>query len=48
MFTFQPLARLEAIKMFLAYVAFKNFKVYQIDVKSTFLNVLLQEEVYVE
>ncbi|KAK6139122.1 hypothetical protein DH2020_027135 [Rehmannia glutinosa] len=46
--TFALVARLEAIRMFLAYAAHKNFTVYQIDVKSAFLNGLLEEEVYVE
>ncbi|KAK6158950.1 hypothetical protein DH2020_006264 [Rehmannia glutinosa] len=46
--TFAPVARLEAIRMFLAYAAHKNFTVYQMDVKSAFLNGLLEEEVYVE
>ncbi|KAK6138544.1 hypothetical protein DH2020_027711 [Rehmannia glutinosa] len=46
--TFAPVARLEAIRMFLAYDAHKNFTVYQMDVKSAFLNGLLEEEVYVE
>ncbi|KAL9254434.1 Retrovirus-related Pol polyprotein from transposon RE1-like protein [Drosera capensis] len=46
--TFALVARLEAIKMFLAYAAYQGFKVYQIDVKSAFLNGKLQEEVYVE
>jgi hypothetical protein len=46
--TFAPVARLEAIKMFLAFFCFKNFKVYQMDVKSTFLNGNLEEEVYIE
>ncbi|XP_073304111.1 uncharacterized protein [Primulina huaijiensis] len=46
--TFAPIARLEAIRIFLAFTAFKNFKVYQMDVKSAFLNGLLQEKVYVE
>lgn len=46
--SFAPVARLEAIRIFLAYAAFKNFKVYQMYVKSAFLNGLLQEEVYVE
>ena len=32
----------------LAYVAYKGFKVYQIDVKSTFLNGILEEEIYIE
>jgi hypothetical protein len=40
--------RLEAIRMFLAYSCHKNFKVYQMDVKSTFLNGDLEEEVYME
>jgi hypothetical protein len=46
--TFAPVARLEAIRMFLAFASFKNFKVYQMDVKSTFLNGYLEEEVYIE
>ncbi|KAK6119957.1 hypothetical protein DH2020_046298 [Rehmannia glutinosa] len=46
--TFAPVTRLEAIRMFLAYAAHKNFIVYQMDVKSAFLNGLLEEEVYVE
>jgi hypothetical protein len=46
--TFSPMARLEAIRMFLAYSCHKNFKVYQMDVKSTFLNGDLEEEVYME
>jgi hypothetical protein len=41
-------ARLEAIRIFLAYSCHKNFKVYQMDVKSTFLNGDLEEEVYME
>jgi hypothetical protein len=36
--TFAPVARLEAIRMFLSYACHKRFKVYQMDVKSTFLN----------
>ena len=46
--TFAPVARLEAIIMFLAYASHKNFKVYQMDVKSAFLNRDLEEEVYLE
>jgi len=46
--TFAPLARLEAIRMFLALSSFQKFKVYQMDVKSTFLNGDLEEEVYIE
>jgi hypothetical protein len=36
--TFVLVARLEAIRMFLAFSCFKNFNVYQMDVKSSFLN----------
>ncbi|KAJ9548149.1 hypothetical protein OSB04_020692 [Centaurea solstitialis] len=45
--TFAPVARLEAIRLFLAYAAHMNFQVYQMDVKSAFLNGKLAEEVYV-
>ncbi|GKE07635.1 retrovirus-related pol polyprotein from transposon TNT 1-94 [Tanacetum coccineum] len=45
--TFAPFARLEAIRIFLAYVAYIGFVVYQMDVKSAFLNGKLSEEVYV-
>jgi hypothetical protein len=46
--TFAPVEILEAIGMFLDYDCHKNFKVYQMDVKSTFLNGYLEEDVYVE
>lgn len=46
--TFAPVARIEAIIMFLAYACHKNFKVYQMGVKSYFLNGYLEEEVYME
>src|SRR3984885_12829257 len=46
--TFAPIARLEAIRMFLALSSFQKFKVFQMDVKSTFLNGDLEEEVYIE
>jgi hypothetical protein len=46
--TFAPVERLEAIRMFLAYACHKKFKVYQMDVKSYFLNGDLKEEVYME
>ena len=36
--TFPPVARLEAIRMFLAFNCLKGFKVYQMDVKSSFMN----------
>nr|GEY62714.1 integrase, catalytic region, zinc finger, CCHC-type, peptidase aspartic, catalytic [Tanacetum cinerariifolium] len=45
--TFAPVARIEAIRLFLAYAAHKDFTVFQMDVKITFLNGLLKEEVYV-
>ncbi|GKD37185.1 retrovirus-related pol polyprotein from transposon TNT 1-94, partial [Tanacetum coccineum] len=46
--TFVPLARMEAIRIFLAFATYMNFKVYQMDVKSAFLNGKLEEEVYVK
>ncbi|KAJ9544464.1 hypothetical protein OSB04_024171 [Centaurea solstitialis] len=46
--TFAHVARLEAIRIFLAYAAQRGFKVYQIDFKSVFLNGKLKEEVYVK
>jgi hypothetical protein len=36
--TFAPIARLETIRILLAFTAFKGFKLYQMDVKSAFLN----------
>nr|GEX05963.1 retrovirus-related Pol polyprotein from transposon TNT 1-94 [Tanacetum cinerariifolium]GEX05965.1 retrovirus-related Pol polyprotein from transposon TNT 1-94 [Tanacetum cinerariifolium]GEX08839.1 retrovirus-related Pol polyprotein from transposon TNT 1-94 [Tanacetum cinerariifolium] len=45
--TFAPVARIEAIRLFLAYAAHKDFTVFQMDVKTTFLNGILNEEVYV-
>jgi hypothetical protein len=41
--TFAPVARLEAIRIFLAFARFKNFKVYQMNVKSSFMNGDLEE-----
>ena len=46
--TFAPVARMESIRMILAYASSKNIKVYQMDVKSAFLNGDLEEAVYVE
>jgi hypothetical protein len=46
--TFSPVARMEAICFVLAYACSKNVKVYQMDVKSSFLNGELEEEVYIE
>ncbi|WJX93540.1 hypothetical protein P8452_75051 [Trifolium repens] len=45
--TFAPVARLEAIRILLAYASHKYFKLFQMDVKSAFLNGFLNEEVYV-
>nr|GFA76504.1 hypothetical protein [Tanacetum cinerariifolium] len=45
--TFAPFARIEAIRLFLAYTAHKDFTVFQMDVKTMFLNGILKEEVYV-
>nr|GEW12630.1 hypothetical protein [Tanacetum cinerariifolium] len=45
--SFAHVARLEAIRIFLAFAAHKNMVVYQMDVKTTFLNGNLREEVYV-
>nr|GFB87444.1 retrovirus-related Pol polyprotein from transposon TNT 1-94 [Tanacetum cinerariifolium] len=45
--SFPPVARLEVIRIFLAYVAHKNMIDYQMDVKTSFLNDNLREEVYV-
>ncbi|GJR89322.1 putative ribonuclease H-like domain-containing protein [Tanacetum coccineum] len=44
---FAPIARIEAIRLFLAYASFKDFVVYQMDVKSAFLYGKIEEEVYV-
>lgn len=46
--TFSHVTRPEAIRLFLAYAAHNRFIVYQMDVKSAFLNGRLKEEVYVE
>ena len=46
--TFAPVARLKAIRIFLVFAASKGFKVFQMDVKSTFLNGFIEEEVYVK
>ncbi|GJR28891.1 retrovirus-related pol polyprotein from transposon TNT 1-94 [Tanacetum coccineum] len=45
--SFAPVARLEAVRMLVAYAAHKNFTIYQMDLKTTFLNGLLKEEVFV-
>nr|GEW30071.1 hypothetical protein [Tanacetum cinerariifolium] len=45
--SFAPIARLEAVWTFIAYAAHKSFPIYQMDVKTTFVNGPLKEEVYV-
>ncbi|GKF18523.1 retrovirus-related pol polyprotein from transposon TNT 1-94 [Tanacetum coccineum] len=45
--SFAPIARLEAIRIFIAFAAHKNMVVYQMDMKNAFLNGNLREEVYV-
>nr|GFA73509.1 retrovirus-related Pol polyprotein from transposon TNT 1-94 [Tanacetum cinerariifolium] len=44
--SFAPVARMEAIKIFLAYAAHKSFSVFQMDVKTAFLHGSLKEDVY--
>ena len=46
--TFSPVARLEGVRTLLSYASHKGFKIYYMDVKSTFLNRILEEEVYIE
>nr|GEX95655.1 retrovirus-related Pol polyprotein from transposon TNT 1-94 [Tanacetum cinerariifolium] len=46
--TFAPIERIEAIRIFLAFATYMNFKVYQMDVKNDILNSKLKEEVYVK
>jgi hypothetical protein len=46
--TYASVARLEAIRILLAYACAHNIKLYQMDVKSAFLNSYINEEVYVE
>ncbi|GKA22777.1 retrovirus-related pol polyprotein from transposon TNT 1-94 [Tanacetum coccineum] len=45
--SFAPVARLEAVRIFVAYVVHKSFPIYQMDVKTAFLNGPLKEQVYV-
>ncbi|GJW93535.1 putative ribonuclease H-like domain-containing protein [Tanacetum coccineum] len=45
--SFAPVARLEVVQMFIAYAAHKNITIFQMDVKTAFLNGPLKEEVYV-
>ncbi|GJZ06487.1 retrovirus-related pol polyprotein from transposon TNT 1-94 [Tanacetum coccineum] len=44
---FAPVAKMEAVRIFLAYVAHKSFIVFQMDVKTAFLHGLLKKDMYV-
>jgi hypothetical protein len=46
--TYAPIARLESIRILLAHATYHHFKLYQMDMKSAFLNGPIKEEVYVE
>ena len=46
--TYAPVARLEAVRILLAYAYAHNIKLYQMNIKSAFLNSYINEEVYVE
>ena len=46
--TYAPVARLEPIRLLLAFACYMNFKLFQMDVKSVFLNGFISEEVFVE
>ena len=46
--TYAPVARIEAIRLLIAFASYKGFKLYQMDVKTAFLNGILQDEVYVK
>ncbi|GJW17153.1 retrovirus-related pol polyprotein from transposon TNT 1-94 [Tanacetum coccineum] len=46
--SFAPVARLEVVRIFMAYAAHKNFSIFQVDVKTAFLNDPLKEEVFVQ
>ena len=46
--TYAPVARLESIRLLLAFACFMDFKLFQMDVKSIFLNSFIKEEVFVE
>ena len=46
--TFTPVVWLEAIRILLAFSCYMDFKLYQMDIKSAFLNGIIKKEVYVE
>ena len=45
---FAPIARLDIVRILISLVAHHSWKIYQLDVKSAFLNGILEEEVYVK
>ena len=46
--TFAPVTRLEAIRITLTFASYKDFKLFQMDIKRVFLNGFIEEQVYVE
>ena len=46
--TFAPIARLESVRLFLAFACYAGFKLFQMDVKNAFSNDILNEKAYVE
>jgi len=46
--TYAPVARSEAIRLLLAFACIVDFRLYQMDVKSVFLNEYIEEEIYVD
>ena len=46
--TFASVERMEGVRTLLTYATYKGFKVYQVDVKSTFVNGILEEEVFIQ
>ena len=46
--SFSPITRIEGVRTLLAYATYKGFKVYQMNVKSIFLNGILEDEFYIE
>ena len=46
--TYAPIVRLETIRLLLAFACIMNFRLYQMDVKSVFLNEYIEEEIYVD
>jgi hypothetical protein len=46
--TYAPVARLESIRILIAYATYHGFKFYQMDVKSAFLSGPIKEEIYVK